>query len=85
MALPTSVTKTEEFLLAIVNKLEEIRCGLIDVETQLEKLNTSPTVNNTIQLDVHKLAEKLAPDLHATLTQAFQAAGVDTSKRVKSK
>jgi hypothetical protein len=57
--LPQPVTTTDFLLVALLEKLEEIRCGLIDVEGELQRLNNAATQKPQIALDVDKLATKI--------------------------
>ncbi len=63
MALPNPVSNTDVFLMAVINKLEEIRVAVIDVESELQKLNaatqSTPAQKTVIQLDAKKISDAI--------------------------
>lgn len=73
--LPSPVTNTEMYLAAVLVKLEEIRCGLIDVEDALEKLANSPTQQPkiSVQLDAAKVAESIKAVMQKSEQSAVKA------------
>lgn len=86
--LPKPVTNVEFYLAAVLRateentaKLDEIRCGLIDVETALEKLATSPTQKTTISLDVKALADKITASMGAREVQPNEPANKPKSTK----
>lgn len=62
MELPQPVSNTDVYLVAMIEKLEEIRIGLVDVESELQKLNTATqsTPKAVIQLDADKVADAIS-------------------------
>lgn len=62
MELPQPVSNTDVYLVAMIEKLEEIRIGLVDVEMELQKLNaaTHSTPKTVIQLDADKVADAIS-------------------------
>lgn len=62
MELPQPVTNTDVYLVTMIEKLEEIRIGLVDVEMELQKLNaaTQSTPKTVIQLDADKVADAIS-------------------------
>lgn len=62
MELPQPVSNTDVYLVAMIEKLEEIRIGLVDVEMELQKLNaaTQSTPKTVIQLDADKVADAIS-------------------------
>lgn len=62
MNLPQPVSNTDFFLVAIIDKLEEIRVAVIDVESELQKLSsaTPPSPQPAkvhVTVDASKVAE----------------------------
>lgn len=61
MSLPQPISNSDFFLAAIIEKLEEIRIAVIDVESELQKLSSAtqstqqPKVSVTV--DASKVAE----------------------------
>jgi hypothetical protein len=82
MNLPQPLTNSDFFLKAVVDKLEEIRMAVIDVESELQKLNaaTQSTPIEQPKILVQLDADKIASAINVAISERLKFDGKRASK-----